>query len=697
MRPYVPSIRNPQSEIRNEFNPQSAIRNRFNPQSEIRNPQYDITPFPMLRLIERLQASLRAHVRSQYGIELDQVIAENPPRLEFGELAFPLAFELAKKLKRAPRQIAQEIAGTIEPTEGVAKIEAAGAGYLNAFLDRWWFLRQAGTFQSVAPRESGKIIVEHTNINPNKAAHIGHLRNAVVGDSFVRLLRFLGHPVEVQNYIDNTGVQVADVIVGFIHLRKFDLEAIKNIPGKIDYYCWDLYAEVSQWFQADEERLALRQQALRDIEDGHEPTASIAEYISTEIVKAHLKTMERINARYDLLPRESEILHLKFWDKAFQLLKERNAIKLEDQGPHKGCWVMKFGPEADASLPEAKIIVRSNGTITYVGKDIAYQMWKFGLLGRDFKYFPFYEYPDGHQVWMTATSSADQAPPFGKASRVYNVIDSRQSYLQKVVVEGLRVLGFEAQAENSIHFSYEIVALSPRCCEELGIRLSEEDAARPYVEVSGRRGLGVKVDDLLDSLVAKATEEVDRRKNFEDPKEADRNARQIAVAALRYFLAKFARNSLIAFDFQEALSFEGETGPYIQYSTVRANNIFRKLEQENPAWEANVSDFLKKTPSKHLGEGVRTLLNDDTVWELVLFNAKLEQVVRQAIDALEVSAIAKHAFNAAQKFNLFYHKHHILSEKDEQAQALLLAVTQLTRDCLTQMLELLGIEVPAKM
>jgi len=650
----------------------------------------------MLKLIEDLQSAFRTHVRNRYQLEIEGLIAENSPRLEFGELAFPFAFELAKKLKRAPRQIAQEIAAEIKPPAGVARVEPAGAGYINVFLDRWTFLQSLAHPEPYTPADPGKVIVEHTNINPNKAAHIGHLRNAVIGDSFVRMLRFLGYNVETQNYIDNTGVQVADVVVGFIHLRRMTLDQIRRIEGKFDYFCWDLYAEVSQWYQGDSERLSLRNRALHEIEHGIEPTASIADYVSTEVVKTHLRTMQRINARYDLLPRESEILHLRFWEKAFQLLKERGAIEHADDGPQKGCWIMKFGPEADASLPDAKIIVRSNGTVTYVGKDIAYQMWKFGLLGRDFHYTPFYCYPDGQQAWMTTMQSPNGAPAFGKARRVYNVIDSRQSYLQKIVIEGLRALSFHQEAENSIHFSYEMVALSPRCCSEMGIQLSPEDASRPYIEVSGRKGLGVKADDLLDRLLLKSREEVDQRKNFEDPAEAEKNASQIAVAALRYFLAKFARNSVIAFDFQEALSFEGETGPYVQYAAVRSNNIFRKLEAEQPGWKQAVDSFCS-LKSESLSEAARSLLRSDAVWELLLLNGRVDQAVRQAVDSLEVSAIAKHAFNLAQKFNLFYHRHHILSEPDPSAQQLLLAVAQVTRDSLTRLLDLLGIEVPAKM
>ena len=653
----------------------------------------------MLGLIESLKTALRTHVQERYGVQPDQIVAENPPRLEFGELAFPLAFDLARKLKRPPREIAREIATEIPSIEGIARLEPAGAGYLNAFIDRWWFLHRTAVTRPMPPEgtESGKVIVEHTNINPNKAAHIGHLRNAVVGDCFVRMLRRLGRSVEVQNYIDNTGVQVADVVVGFIHLRRLGLDALRRISHRFDYYCWDLYAEVSQWYQGDQGRLALREQTLHQIENGEEPVASLADYVSTEIVKAHLHTMERIGTRYDLLPRESEILYLRFWDQAFRLLRERRAIGLESDGPHKGCWVMKFGEDADDALPDAKVIVRSNGTVTYVGKDIAYQMWKFGLLGKDFSYRPFYTYPDGQTVWMTTATPSEGSPHFGNGTRVYNVIDSRQSYLQKVVMAGLRSLGFEQEANESIHFSYEMVALSPRCCADLGIELSPEDAARPYIEVSGRKGLGVKADDLLDRLTVKSGEEVDRRKNFDDPDAAARNAGQIAVAALRYFLARFARNSVIAFDFQEALNFEGETGPYVQYSTVRANNIFRRLEQETPGWRQLVDAFLQLPRAGGLGDRAGALLRDDILWELVLLSSRVEQVVRQAVDTLEISTVAKHAFNTAQKFNVFYHTHHILSEPDDDARRLLLCVARIARDALTEMLELLGIEVPEKM
>ena len=332
--------------------------------------------------------------------------------------------------------------------------------------------------------------------------------------------------------------------------------------------------------------------------------------------------------------------------------------------------------------------MRSDGTVTYVGKDIAYQLWKFGLLGLDFRYCPFLT--DGvRTVWITTAEEqpGTDSPHFGSGTRVYNVIDSRQSYLQNIVLQGLKALGYEEQAANSIHFSYEMVALSPACCAELGYNLSEEERKRPYVEVAGRKGLGVKADDLLDTLEGKALGEVRARHELPED-DARLIARGISVGALRYFLLRFARNTVIAFDFKEALSFDGETGPYVQYAIVRANNIFRKLVEAGiegmpPALDpAKLRDFLSE---------------NDELWEIAFQAARLPEVVRQVGHSLELSQLCKYAFQLAQKFNLFYHKYHVLSESDPDRRAHLLLIVDLVRRQLTKALDLLGCEVPLMM
>ena len=652
-------------------------------------------------LTESIADTLKQIILEKYRIAYDALIFTTPPRIEMGELALPVAFDLARKLKRPPRDIAQELAIAAQAIRGIGKVAVAGGGYLNFHLDRAQLaLRLAQSIKDgqygwmPAPDAAGKIVVEHTNINPNKAAHIGHLRNAALGDSFVRCLRFLGNNVEVQNYLDNTGVQVADVVVGIERMLGKTLADVAAIEGKFDYYCWDVYAGVARFYRESEENAKWRSLALQAIEAGNNPTAELAQHVAMRIVRAHLATMARINVRYDLLPRESEILHLHFWERAFQLLRERGAVYFVTEGKNRGCWVMLTSGETAASASreeleeDEKIIVRSDGTVTYVGKDIAYQLWKFGLLGLDFRYCPFLTDGD-HTVWITTAEEQPgmETPGFGAGQRVYNVIDTRQSYLQNIVLQGLKALGYEEQAANSIHFSYEMVALSPACCAELGYELSEEERKRPYVEVAGRKGLGVKADDLLDTLEDKALGEVRARHALPED-DARRISRGISVGALRYFLLRFARNTVIAFDFKEALSFDGETGPYVQYAVVRANNIFRKLAESGldgipPSFDpAKLRDFLSE---------------NDELWELVFQAARLPEVVRQVTKSLELAQLCKYAFQLAQKFNLFYHKYHILSESDADRRGHLLLVLDLVRRQLTKALDLLGCEVPLMM
>jgi arginyl-tRNA synthetase len=652
----------------------------------------------------RIRAALAAHIRRYYNLDVS-VVTERPPRIEMGEIATPVSFDLAKRLRRAPRQIAHEIAAQLGPIDGVERVEVAGAGYVNLYFSRAAFLSATVAVAEAEPAaaapDAPKCIVEHPNINPNKAAHIGHLRNAVLGDTFVRVLRRAGRRVEVQNYIDNTGVQVADVVIGFMHIAKKSPEDVRALAAqpKFDYFCWDLYASVTNFYEEDKARLALRGNTLKSIEDGYGAASEMAGIVAPAIVRCHLRTMERLGIEYDLLPRESEILHLKFWDAAFEHLKQRNAIHLAASGKNAGCWVMRLNDAADAADPtgeddDAKIIVRSNGTVTYVGKDIAYQLWKFGLLGRDFKYEKFHTYMDGHALWASVSSGGDsRAPAFGHAAMVYNVIDARQAYLQNVVVAGLRALGFNEQADKSIHFSYEIVALTPRCAGELGYTLSEEDAKKPYVEVSGRKGLGVKADDLLDRLESAARAEVDERHADLPDEERAAIAHTIAIGALRYFLLKFTRTAIIAFDFKDALSFEGETGPYCQYAVVRARNIFRKLREQQPGFdESSLKRVDQDTASKLFGGA-----DGNSFWEMVLLAGSLGTQIEAAVASQEPAFVAKYAFQLAQAFNLFYHHHRVLTEEDAAKKLFLLQLSRLVEVQLVAALELLGIDSPEKM
>jgi arginyl-tRNA synthetase len=717
-----------------------------------------------LELQQRLLARVREVIQSKYEIELGPIAIEQPPDVKLGEFALPVAFELARKLRKAPKIIATELAAALtENAEdpAFASFEGAGAGYLNVRLNRAVAAAQLSSeTKQTAPNSGLHVLVEHTSINPNKAAHVGHLRNAILGDTFVRILRANGQQVDVQNYIDNTGVQVADVVVGFLHLEGKSLAEIRELISAkeaegdqegeqpFDYLCWDVYARVSQWYgsgseEENKQRKSLRYATLHEIEAGGNETAAVAELISTAVLRRHLQTMLRLDITYDFLPRESEILHLKFWDLAFEQLKQTGVLYFETEGKNKGCWVMTRpdakAVEDGAADEDAKVIVRSNGTVTYVGKDIAYHLWKFGLLGRDFGYQPFFKYPD-HECWISAIKGAEHHPHFGGAQAIYNVIDSRQSDPQANVIQALRGMGHTAEADRYTHFSYEMVALTPRCAVELGYTVAEEDLARPYIEVSGRKGFGVKADDLIDKLIAATRKETDARQPDRPEAERQHIAEQIAIGALRYFMLKFTRGTVIAFDFKDALSFEGETGPYVQYAIVRIRNIFRKAEiapeaalaafaalagrepvsntiqgEHNGAFELPQESHAEGSVTGHdfsradtatriegalapAGTFALPLLNEaDEIWAIWLRSAKRTAVLAQCIATSEPAFVARHVFQLAQEFNNFYHRHHILTEEDPARKTLLLATAAIALRELVTVLSWLGIESPEVM
>jgi arginyl-tRNA synthetase len=690
----------------------------------------------ILRVQRLVHDTIAAAIRQHFAVaDVPPFAVEAPPTRALGDLAVPVAFQLARTLRKAPRAIAQELAQAMGPIPGIARVEATANGYLNLYLDRPAFLIPR-VRQQIAPEPASleKTIVEHTAINPNKAAHIGHLRNATLGDTLVRALQFRGTPVETQNYIDDLGVQVADIIVGFREIEHRTLDDVRRIADttRFDHYCWDLYSRVTDWYGGDRARLEIRAAALHDLEHGGNDTGAMAAFIVDRIVRAHLQTMARLNIGYDLLTYEGDIVHLHFWSRAFEILKAEGAVFLQTEGKLAGCWVMRIEEsktDAPAAIREGsgpadaraepvegqvaegapvaatddaesreKVIVRSNGVVTYVGKDLANQFWKFGLLGLDFHYRRFATQPGGRTLWSTTTGQGDaDAPPFGRAARIYNVIDSRQMYLQALLSQALRTLGHPGEAENSVHFSYEMVALSHATARELGYETAaeSEDAKKPFVEVSGRKGLGVKVDDLLDLLTDKASAEVAKRNPEFTPEECARVGGQIAVAAIRYFMLKYSRGKLIVFDIEEALSFEGETGPYLQYAAVRAGNILNKLLEREALSEADVLGALDDTPVDEL-TGEPDAPNHD-LWALAFEASRLDEVVDQVVRSLEFSTLAKYTFGLAQTFNAFYHRYPILNEERPDRKRWRAAGVAYGRTQLTRALDLMGIEVPSRM
>jgi arginyl-tRNA synthetase len=687
-------------------------------------------------LKQELESAVSEACRRVFGVGAPRLVLETPPKVELGDLACPVAFELAKVLKRPPRKIAEELAPALVLPAVVVKTSVEGGGYVNFFLDRPRVLRAmliAGSAAPAAPQEAGKLIVEHTNINPNKAAHIGHLRNAVLGDVLVNTFKRLGRRVEVQNYLDDTGVQVADVVVALQNaadlveperarrlgeeireiLDAFPEHAPGVAPRRLGDLAWDLYALAGKSYAVDPSLEEKRRATLHAIEGavtGHAQTdeaaatAALARRLADAVVRCHLLTMERVGVAYDLLPRESDILALHFWVKALELLKEAGAARLETEGKNAGCWVMPLegAPDFEGMEDADKILVRSNGTVTYTGKDVAYQLWKLGVLGIDFEYeevpyrdvdgSPEFHASDGVSPLYRTRRDGIGADPsargrFGHGTDVINVIDVRQSYPQKVVKEAVRRAGFPEAADRSVHFAYEMVALTPASAEALGVELTDEDRARPFVEMSGRKGLGVKAEDLLDRLVGKANEQILARAG--EPPEVGR-AEAIAVGALRVYMTRFSRNKVIAFDFDEALAFEGDTGPYLQYAAVRAANIFKKLEETGLKGRLDAAeiDGLAALPEEAL---------DDGLWDVVRTCGRTLDTLEKVAESLEVSLLVRHALAVAAGFHHLYHTHPIAQEKDETTRRARRAALQVVSVHLADVLGVLGVPVPGRM
>jgi arginyl-tRNA synthetase len=633
-------------------------------------------------LARSVESRLKAWAQGAFGFEVP-VFAQNAPSVDKGDLAFPFPLKLAGRLKRPPLEIAAEAAAALEGVPGIAQAVPAPPGFLNIFLDRSAALAALPSWSPAINAQGRKVIVEHTNINPNKAAHIGHLRNAVLGDALVRLLRHQGHTVEVQNYIDNTGVQVADVVVGLLHLDRRPWSEIVAAHPKLDFFTWDLYVRTAAFYEEDKGRLELRQRTLKHIEEGIDPEASLAASVASAMVRCHLATMERLGIRYDLLPKESEVLSYALWEKAFTLLKERGAVALAAEGKNAGCWVLALKESAVCKKMQDpdKILVRSNGTVTYTGKDIAYQMWKFGLLGTDFAYRPFHRYADGTTVWETTPPPGEPgAPSFGAADIVYNVIDVRQSYLQEVVKEALAICGFKEQAAASVHFAYEMVSLSEKLAKALG---AGDGGA---VAMSGRKGIGVKADDLLDALEAAAGKEVESR--HPDLPEANKRslARAIAGGALKFFMLKFGKEKVIAFDMDEALNFEGDSGPYLQYSLVRAFAILRKLGEAG-----------RETAVPAGALGSLPFPVPDDLWGFLMKLEDLDAQAAKAVSGLDPSTFAYYLLDTAAAFHAFYHHHPLLPEKDKALYRLRLFCLLRFIDTMRAGFGLLGLPVPERM
>jgi arginyl-tRNA synthetase len=662
-------------------------------------------------LVKQAVATYLAREEIAFDIEKLPIDLRFSAQSSFGDYSMPVMGWSKNKLGRPPLQIAEALTAILKDMQPAAieEITATKPGFVNFRLNRAQVGRtiiervlEAGPDFGLSESGVGtKVIVEHTNINSNKAAHVGHLRNSCIGDTVVRMLRSQGYQVEADNYIDDSGVQVADVVVGFTLLQQGKLhmsEGDEQQPDEsFDYFCSRVYVAVGKVYEDKEaelgkEALELRRAVLRAIEHGEEPASGpdyslLASDISRQIVQAHLNTMARLNISYDLLTWESVLLHAGLWRKTFEMLRDRNLLEKPESGPAAGCWILPFG-EGDTQTSEGdrssdKILVRSDGTATYTAKDIAYQLWKFGLadeIGVDFSFVPWGIQRDGRKLWTMRmpndeTPANEEANPrrFGHAKRVMNVIDVRQSYLQQVVYESLRRLGFVEQADNSQHLGYEVVTLSARTAESLGVDTSDK---REFYPMSGRKGIEIKADDLIN---AATTRMLEVRRQDGKPEISQEIAAALAASAIRYFMIRFSLQQIITLDIDEALRPNGDTGVYLQYAYARANSIQRRLQDAGH----ELPEQLEQLPAQL----------EQSEWELL---RHIDAYPRQLADASEKTApslLASYAYELAAHFSDFYeHTPPIVKETDEVVKTFRVLLVQATAQTMSNVLRILGFE-----
>jgi arginyl-tRNA synthetase len=589
------------------------------------------------------------------------IVVERAARPEFGDFTTNVAMRLARALRLSPGEIAAELRPRLAHVPGVAAVTLAGAGYLNLWID-WQHWMAGASGLPMFPARSGKVVVEHTSVNPNKAAHVGHLRNACIGDSVVRLLRRTGHQVEVHNYIDDLGRQVADTLVGLLYLPE---EAVTGNHPRFSDYCWDVYAAVHHAYQAGGVLKGRTDGVLHALEAGENRIAWLAEAVVHEIVSEQLQDMARFGIAYDLLVHESDIVRAGLWQAAFERLQESSRFSLEEEGPLAGCWVLKQEDEGSALADDDhirdKVLVRSNGVLTYTAKDIAYHLWKFGLVPVDFRYHPMAE-----GLCSTGREAAAEAPAFGHATAVVNVIDRRQDYPQAMVRSALAAVGFPEAAQALRHISYGVVSLSRRTAASLGVPV--EDGRDTY-PMAGRQGIGIKITDLLD--VAEAHMEAERSRT------EGLASRAIAAGAIRYYLLRHHLATEIVFDTSVASDVHGNTGPYLMYSHARASGVLRRAQALPEVVE------------------MPTAL-DDTERMLLASLAEWPDRLEEAAAALNPTAVATYVYQLADQFNRFYEQCPVL-KADEPERGFRLQLTRRVQETMADALGLLGVPAPAAM
>jgi arginyl-tRNA synthetase len=615
------------------------------------------------------------------GYPVIEFNVSEPPQKGFGDLSCNVAFLLSKHLKQPPSKIATELTKSLrshtQDNSYILSIDAAG-GYIN-FKANYAQLSQATLSDALAnPEKYGyhdfgegrHVVIEHTSVNPNKALHVGHLRNIMIGDTLYRVMRATNHRTTVLNYIDDSGVQIADIVVGFKFAGFPITPSSKN--QKFDQYCGDeVYVKINEMYEKDPQLAQKRNLVLKDIEEGKSETARFAIDITLRVLQEQLKTCWRMKVRYDLLNFESHIVVSKLWNTAFELLRSNGIAKYETEGKNRGCWVIEGGRKE-----EDKVLVRSDGTATYIAKDIPYAAWKIGLVEDPFSYRVYTKQWDGSTLYTTtlADGSKSTNKKFNDGQRVITIIDSRQSRLQRIISQVLSKIG--VADGKYLHLSYEAVTLSSDTAKAFGIDIGD----RQFMHMSGRKGIYVNADFVLEALHAKAYEEVKSRNPDFSEQQLHGIAEEIAISAIRYNMIKQDLDKIITFDIKESLSLEGDTGPYLQYAYARSQSILQKSQQ----------DIIPGGGGRRRNFAFDRLTHESEI-ALIKVIAKLDLVVEDAASSLSLKSLAHYAYNLAMIFNMFYEKVPVLREQDNDVRLARLALVKVFGIALKNALDVLGI------
>ena len=622
-------------------------------------------------LIEEIHSNLQKITDEQNFPSVSFVVEPSKPN--FGDVTCNIAFLLSKHLKKKPHDIALSISENYQKFLGekIKKVEAHPSGYINFFANLTYLneiiLKDSmkNDYGDIDLGKKSKIIVEHTSVNPNKALHIGHVRNVVIGDTVSRLLRKANYDVRVLNYVDDSGLQVADIIVGFKHCGYSD-----NPPSnqKFAQYCGDeVYVKTTEKYSDDPSLEKKRSEILQDLENQNSDIAKFAETITKKILADQLETCWELGATYDCLNFESQIIRSGLWNKIFEKMKEMKLVELEKEGKNANCWVIRGEKNEDD-----KILVRSNGTATYIAKDIPYAAWKLGILDDPFNYQKYTLQKDGKTLWQTTLNESSEPKQNFFGEKVITVIDSRQSRLQKIITSLMSQ--FTSKENSYVHLGYESVTLSSETAKTLGL-----DTKGKQAQMSGRKGLYVNADEVIELLKQKTLDETKKRNPELDNKSLEQIAQDVAIGTIRYEMIKQDLDKIITFDYEKSLSLEGDTAPYIQYTNARASRILEKA-----GFPPNFDVAFD-------------LLENEYEVNLVKLIGKFDLHVQDAANNLSPKVISKYCYDLAVAFNAFYEKVRVLDPQNKTLTNVRLCLVSSFKSTLQKALYLIGITAPDKM